>query len=80
LTGRLNTNSWNNKGNFGELAGKPKPDNIGKLFMLLRKKLVHCPEELSRWVACLALVRSWRDEVNTIGQIEETTRKISHFG
>jgi hypothetical protein len=62
---------------FGELAEKPKTDNISKLFMLLREKLVCSPEELSRWIGCLALVRSWRDEVNTIEQIEETTRGIS---
>ncbi|GIK37458.1 MAG: hypothetical protein BroJett011_12910 [Chloroflexota bacterium] len=62
---------------FAELAEKPKTDNISKLFMLLREKLVRSPETLSRWIACLALVRSWRDEVNTIEQIEEATRGIS---
>ncbi|MBE7467688.1 MAG: ParB/RepB/Spo0J family partition protein [Anaerolineales bacterium] len=62
---------------FGELAEKPKTDSIGKLFILLRERLVHSPEELSRWIACLALVRSWRDEVNTIEQIEEVTQMIS---
>jgi hypothetical protein len=62
---------------FEELAETPKTDNIHKLFILLREKLVHSQEELSRWVACLALVRSWRDEVNTIEQIEEATRGIS---
>jgi hypothetical protein len=62
---------------FAELAEKPKTDNISKLFMLLREKLVRSPEELSRWITCLALVRSWRDEVNTIEQIEEATRGIS---
>lgn len=62
---------------FAELAEKPKTDNISKLFMLLRDKLVRSPETLSRWIACLALVRSWRDEVNTIEQIEEATRGIS---
>jgi hypothetical protein len=46
---------------FGELAEKPKTDNIGKLFVLLKERLVHSPEELSRWIACLALVRNWRD-------------------
>lgn len=62
---------------FGELAEKPKTDNIGKLFTLLRGRLVHSPEELSRWIACLALVRSWRDEANTIERIGEATRGIS---
>lgn len=64
---------------FGELAEKPKTDTIGKLFVLLRESLVHSPEELSRWIACLALVRSWRDEVNTIEQIEDTHQKITHY-
>lgn len=62
---------------FGELAEKPKTDSIYKSFMLLKERLVHSLEELSRWIACLALVRSWRDEVNTIEQIEEATRGIS---
>ncbi|MCL4301395.1 MAG: ParB N-terminal domain-containing protein [Anaerolineae bacterium] len=64
---------------FGELAEKPKSDNLHILFTLLREKLVHFPEELSRWVACLALVRTWRDEVNTIEQIEEATQRISDY-
>lgn len=62
---------------FEELAEKPKTDNIPILFTLLREKLVHSQEELSRWIACLALVRSWQDEVKTIEQIEEATRGIS---
>jgi hypothetical protein len=62
------------------LAETPKTDNIHKLFTFLRERVVHSPEELSRWIAGLALVRSWRDEVNTIEQIEEATQKISCFG
>lgn len=65
---------------FGELVEKPKTDNIHKLFILLRERLVHSLEELSRWIACLTLVRSWRDEINTIEQIEGTSQKISYFG
>jgi hypothetical protein len=64
---------------FEELAEKPKTDNIHNLFILLRERLVHSPEELSHWVACLALVRSWRDEVNTIEQIGEATQTITTF-
>lgn len=62
---------------FGELAEKPKTDNIDKLFILLREKLMQSQEELSRWIACLALVRSWRDEVNTLEQIDQATQKLS---
>jgi hypothetical protein len=62
---------------FGKLAEKPKTDNIHRLFILLRERLVHSPEELRRGIACLVLVRSWRDEVNTIEQIEEATRFLT---
>jgi hypothetical protein len=62
---------------FAELAEQPKTDNIHKLFSLLKERLVHSPEALSRWIVCLALVRRYRDETNTIEQIEEATRGIS---
>lgn len=61
---------------FAELAEKPTPDTVHSMFTLLREKLVYSSEELSRWLACLALVRSWRDEVSTIEQIEEAMRRI----
>ena len=62
---------------YGELAEKPTGKNIQAMFATLREKMVHSDEGLQRWVACLALARTWRDEVETTEKIERVTRLIA---
>jgi hypothetical protein len=62
---------------YAELAEKPNESNTSQLFALLREKIVHSEVQLGGWIACLALVRTWRDEAKTLEQIEEAIQKIS---
>jgi hypothetical protein len=62
---------------YPELAEKPNERNTSQLFALLREKIVPSEEQLGGWIACLALVRTWRDETKTLEQIEEAIQKIS---
>jgi hypothetical protein len=64
------------KERFHELAEKPTNNSILKIYNLLRARLVSSDAHLYRWLACLVLVRMWRDNVATIDQIEQATQKI----
>jgi len=61
---------------FHELTEKPTNTSIQNLFRLLRAKMVISDLDLRRWLACLVLVRMWRDNSKTMEQIEEASRKI----
>ena len=65
------------KDRYGELTKTPKKETILAMFRLLREQCVRSDEGLRRWVACLALVRTWRDEVETVGEIATVTRRIT---
>lgn len=62
---------------YPELAEKPNESNTSQLFALLREKIVLSEVQLGGWIACLALVRTWRDEIKTLEQLEEAIQKIS---
>ncbi|MBN1890588.1 MAG: ParB N-terminal domain-containing protein [Thermoflexales bacterium] len=67
------------RGRYGDLAQKPTSNTIVPMFTALRAQVVQSDEGLRRWVTCLALVRTWRDEVETIEQIEQATRRVSSY-
>jgi len=62
-----------------ELADKPTGDSVPALFAALRERMSQTDEGLRRWITCLALVRTWRDEVGTMEQIAEATEKIASY-
>jgi hypothetical protein len=62
---------------YGDLAHKPTINTIVPMFRALRTQVVQSEEGLRRWVTCLSLVRTWRDELETIEQIEQATRRVS---
>ncbi|GAB4537141.1 MAG: hypothetical protein Kow0063_23470 [Anaerolineae bacterium] len=61
---------------YGELAEKPTYATINQMFSSLREQTAWSEEGLHRWVACLALVRTWRDEVETVDQITQATQRV----
>jgi hypothetical protein len=63
-----------------ELAQKPKGKTIQTMFVASREKMVHSDEGLQCWVACLALTRTWHDEVKTAEQIERAAWLTSNYG
>jgi hypothetical protein len=60
----------------GELVERPASKTIRDLFAALRGEIARTDEGLCRWVACLALVRTWRDEVEMIEQIERVAQTL----
>jgi hypothetical protein len=64
---------------YDRLADKPANGTTNQMFSMLREQIAQSDEGLRRWVACLALVRTWRDEVETIEKIAETTQKILSY-
>jgi hypothetical protein len=64
---------------YDGLAEKPSNGTTNQMFSMLREKTAQSDEGLRRWVACLALVRTWRDKVETIEKIAETTQKILSY-
>lgn len=64
---------------YDTLADKPSNGTTNQMFSILREQMAQSDDGLRRWVACLALVRTWRDEVETIEQIAETTQKILSY-
>jgi len=65
---------------WGQLADRPTDDAIVAMFKTLRERMVQSDEGLRRWVACLALVRTWRDQVETTDRIAESTRRVAAYG
>lgn len=59
------------------LAEKPTDNNIRGLFAQLREHLMRMEDGIHRWIACLALVRTWRDEVETLEQLEQVIQRLS---
>jgi hypothetical protein len=55
---------------FGNLANKPNKTTTSALFFELRELILSQYDGLDRWIACLALFRSWRDSSKTITEIE----------
>lgn len=55
---------------YGDLASKPNKTTIPGISHKLRELILSQCDGLERWVACLALARSWRDSVNSIQDIE----------
>lgn len=64
------------KERYEQLAERPKDSGILAAFRKLREEVVQSDEDLGRWVACLALVRTWRDEVETEEGIAEANQRI----
>jgi hypothetical protein len=64
------------KERFHELTENPTNASVQNIFKSLRAKMVHSDTDLHRWLACLVLVRMWRDKVGTIDQIEQAEQKI----
>jgi hypothetical protein len=65
---------------YGELVVRPKNGNILRMFRALREELTSTDEGLRCWVSCLALIRSWRDEVETVEQITGAIQYVSSCG
>jgi hypothetical protein len=64
------------KERFIELTELPTNTSVQNIFKSLRTKIVNSDENHRRWLACLVLVRKWRDNVKTIDQIEQAAQKI----
>ncbi len=64
---------------YGVLAKAPKNGTILGAFAALQEKMTQSNESLARWVACLALVRTWRDEVKTTEQVEKAARRVADY-
>ncbi|MGD0172898.1 MAG: ParB N-terminal domain-containing protein [Anaerolineales bacterium] len=64
------------KERFNDLTENPTNASIQNIFKSLRTNIIHSDEDLCRWLACLVLVRMWRDNSTTIEQIEQASRKI----
>jgi hypothetical protein len=56
---------------YKTLAEKPTEETVHRQFLLLRERLVKTAAHRETWLTCLAIVRSWRNEVETIEQSEE---------
>lgn len=67
-------------GVMGKRNKKPIGSTTLEMFAALREEMARPNEGLRRWVACLALVRIWRDGVETVEQIAEATRKVGSYG
>jgi hypothetical protein len=61
----------------GELVQKATQDNVREMFQALRQKIVQSAQDLPRWVSCLAVIHLWRDDIETIEQIEQANREIA---
>ena len=64
---------------YNELAQKPNKKNIVSLYQALREQIVVNSGQV-QWVACLALIRSWRDDVDNLMLIERALEKIRTVG
>lgn len=62
------------------MTEKPTGSTILEVFAGLRREVAQSDEGLRRWVACLFLVRTWRDGVETVKQIAEATQKVVSYG
>lgn len=61
---------------YGDLATEPRPDEISGRFALLREQVTQSEEGLRRWFACVAVVRVWRDQVETVEGITEAIQRV----
>lgn len=48
------------------LAKEVTDENAFELFSALRSNLIRCDDDLPKWITCLTLVRSWRDDVKVV--------------
>lgn len=55
----------------GLLATPPTSNTIRAQFTLLREQLVHTDQDWSCWLACLAIVHSWRSDLSTTETFEQ---------
>ncbi len=60
----------------GTLALEPERDEICGVFGRLRAEVVRAEPDLQRWVACLALVRSWRDSVQATAGVSAAVKRL----
>lgn len=65
---------------YGELSQRPRDKTIVEAFAALRQLMTDSDAGLARWVACLALVRTWRDEIETIEQVETVIERVASYG
>jgi len=65
---------------WGQLADRPTDDAIVAMFTTLRERMAQSDEGLRRCVTCLALVRTWRDRVETTDQIAESICRVAAYG
>ena len=65
----------------GEHGAPPRPriedGEVLKAFEALRAEVVQSEADLSRWVACLAVVRGWRDRVNTVDEVSRESARLA---
>jgi hypothetical protein len=64
---------------FPSLAEKPTDETINRQFLLLRETLVKTAADWEKWLTCLATVRSWRDETESLEMIEETLQRMMAY-
>jgi hypothetical protein len=62
------------------LAERPAHSIVRDQFSALRDVVTETNDGLHRWITCLALVRTWRDEVETIDSTTETIQQIEMIG
>jgi hypothetical protein len=64
----------------GSLAQRPDSTQVRVAFSGVRAATVQSNLDLRRWVACVAIARSWRDRVHTTDSVMRATDKVIRMG
>ena len=58
-------------------AARIEVDDVRVLFQELCAEVVRSEADLPRWVACLTVVRGWRDRVNTVDEVSRESARLA---
>jgi hypothetical protein len=58
------------------LALPAESGHVAELFALLRTEVVRSETDLRHWIACLAMVRSWRDTVQATDAVSDAVQRL----
>lgn len=62
---------------FDEMVGELADDRVKQQFALLRESMINTLAGRLKWLACLTLIRSWRENIDSVQSIEDVLTHLA---